>query len=163
MSKKVVWQAPKISSSKRAGKYRTMREAVKKSEDLRREQEAAMEYLQKALPAMTELLRMRMSGGTPLIVMRPLQYRTSVLNKSEEDDGFYANPQPQQVGFVDRIKTIMPGTQLLFKGMDSVLREFIFEDALGEEHAINFDDKNILMTQTDVFETVRKLFEAEGE
>lgn len=159
MSKKVVWRQPKIASSKMQGKYRTMKEAIQKSNKMLDEQRQAMEYLQKATPAMTELLKMRMVERRPLIVMRPLQYRTSELNKAQEDDGFYANAQPQNRHFVDVMKTIMPGTQLIFKSMDQTLMEFIFEDKQGGEHAISFDDKNLLMTQTDVFETVRKLFE----
>ena len=161
--KKVVWQQPKIASAVKGGKYRTMREAVEKSNKLLREQEKANEYLKKAMPAMTELLKMRLAERRPLIVMRPLQYRTSELEKAQEDDGFYAKRQDKPRKFIDVRKTIMPGTQLMFKSIDQTLMEFVFEDALGTEHAISFDDKNLLMTQTDVFETVRKLFEDRGE
>lgn len=159
MGKKVAWPEPKISSAKVAGTYRSMKEAIRKSNEALEEQRLAQEYLRKAEPAMNELFKMRVQNGTPLTVMRPLTYRTSVLNKSGEDDGFYNNPQPAQAKFVDDQRTIMPGTQLILKSIDPTLREFIFNDPLGKEHPISFDDKHLLMTQTDVFETVRQLID----
>jgi hypothetical protein len=161
MSKKVVWGQPKVSSSKRTGKYKNVREFLKKANAIRDEQLEAQEYLMKAMPAMSKLLELRLRNGEGLMVMRPLNYMTSVMKSEEEDDGFYnVRKSENSQGFVDKRVTIMPGTKLMLKSLDVGLREFVFNDAMGKEHAINFDDKNLLMTQTDVFETVRNLFEA---
>ena len=98
--------------------------------------------------------------------MRPLRYRTSVLESSLQDDldkSFYNERNPKPDKFVDVVKTINPGTMLVLKSIDPNLREFVFNDGEGKEHAISYDDRNALMTQTDVFETVQKLMEGKGE
>ena len=87
---------------------------------------------------------------------------TSVFEKSLEDDvdrAFYNNSQEKPDKFVDIQKTINPGTQIMLKSLDVGLNEFIFQDAMGNEHPISFDDRNKLMTQTDIYETVQKLLE----
>jgi hypothetical protein len=61
--------------------------------------------------------------------------------------------------FVDVIKTILPGTQLMLKSIDTMMQEFIFVDAQQREYALNFVERNNLMTQTDVYETVQKYLE----
>lgn len=166
MSKKVVWGQPKITSARKPGTYNSFQELMEKANKLREEQEEAQRYLAKATPAMLKLLEIRLSNREPLVVMRPLTYQTSGLAKAQMDDidrAYYRgsksmdNEDPGK--FVDFNVTINPGTQLVLKSLDVPLREFIFEDALGKEHPISFDDRNKLMTQTDVFETVRKLFE----
>lgn len=160
MSKKVVWGKPKITSAVQKG-YRNYKEFLQKANEVRAEQEQAQEYLRKANPAMTKLLELRMKNGEGLMVMRPLRYRTSEIPQ-EEDDGFYnVRKSENSIGtFREVVKTIMPGTKLILKSLDMGLNEFIFEDSMGGEHAISFEDKNLLMTQTDIFETVRNLFEA---
>jgi hypothetical protein len=164
--KKVVWGDGKYSSELRPGHYRSITERLDKAEGFRREQEQANGYLAKAMPAMLKLLEIRFTNREPLTVMRPLRYRTSVLKSSLEDDldkSFYNSNKGQEDRFVDVVLTVNPGTQLVLKALDPNLREFIFTDGLGKEHAISYDDRNALMTQTDVFETVRKLFESKGE
>ena len=162
MRKKVVWGVPKIGSAKPAGSYGSMAEKIEKSNSLREEQAAAQMYLRKCMPAMLTLLNIRLENGQPLTVMRPLSYVTSVFEKSLEDDidrSFYNNTYEKPDKFVDVRKTINPGTQIVLKSLDMGLNEFIFSDALGNEHAISFDDRNALLTQTDIFETVKKLLE----
>lgn len=165
--KKVVWGDGKYSAAPRPGQYRTLAEALEKGDRFRAEQEKAQSYLVKALPAMLKLLEIRMTNSEPLIVMRPLRYQTSMLKSQMEDDidrSFYNTAKSGESDkFVNVINTINPGTQLVLKALDSSMREFVFNDALGKEHAISYDDRNALLTQTDIFETVQKLFEIKGD
>lgn len=162
MSKKVIWEEPKAPKANlKAGHYSSYKEFLQKAQALQEEQRIAQEYLKKALPVMSELLRIRLKSNTPLIVMRPLNFQTSKLS-GDGDDGFYKSNQPSSK-FVDVIETILPGTQLRLKSLDTVLNEFVFEDALNKEYAINFSDRNLLLTQTDIFETTKKFFEERGE
>lgn len=168
MKKEVVWDSPKIASTARKpGTYGSYQEFLQKSNAFMVEQEQAMEYLKKAFPAMEALLKYKLEHGEPLVVMRPLRYQTSEILKSDSiDDNFY---NPRGLGrekvndkFVDVVKTIMPGTQLMLKSLDMSLQEFVFTDALDNEHAINFADKPNLMTQTNIFEEVRSFLEIKG-
>lgn len=179
MSKKVVWNTTPYQPKPqhKAGTYGSYREFMEKSNRLRAEQEKAQAYLEKAKPAMAKLLEMRLTKSQPLTVMRPLRYRASVmkseLNQADDvDASFYGGvnaalasefQKAQDATFVETIKTINPGTQIVLKSLDPHLREFVFQDALGEEHAISYDDRDALMTQTDVFETVKNLLEGKGE
>lgn len=164
MSKKVVWPEPKITSAKRApGTYSSFRELVQKSEVLRLEQEQAEAFLQKAFPVMLTLLEYRLANQEPLMVMRPLRYQTSEIPGEEEDDGFYnVRKSEAPPKYVDTVKTIMPGTQLMLKALDTSLQEFVFVDALGKEYALNFVERNNLMTQTDIYEAAKNYMEAKG-
>ena len=162
--KKVVWPEAKISSNnKKAGTYGSYREFLEKANKLREEQEQAQEYLQKAMPAMTKLLELRMANREALTVMRPFQYQTSEMpgQSSEEDDGFYNVRKSESFNakFVDVMKTVHPGTQLIFKALDTQMQEFIFEDGMGKEHAISFSDRDKLLTCTNIFETIKQYFE----
>jgi hypothetical protein len=165
--KKVVWGEGKYTAAVRPGSYRTFNEYLAKAEAMQAEQAKANEYLQKAFPAMATLLQIRMENHEPLLVMRPLRYQTSVLKSQLEDDvdrSFYNNHKnPQQDKFVDTVKTINPGTMIVLKGLDPNLQEFIFQDGMGNEHAISYSDRNAILTQTDIFESVQKLFESKGE
>jgi hypothetical protein len=157
--KKVIWGQPKISSTEqKPGTYRTYREFLAKAQGLHAEQEQAQAYLLKAMPIMSALLEHNLRNREPLIVMRPLNYQTSEL---PEEDGFYkstSNPK-----FKDVMKTIMPGTQLMLKSLDMSLQEFVFEDAAGKEHAINFADKNLLLTQTQIYENTKAFLESQND
>lgn len=157
--KKVTWGPPKISApAQKPGTYRSFQDFLKKSESIQAEQKAAQEYLVKAFPAMVALLEYKLQNREPLIVMRPLRYQTSEL---PENDGFYKSDSPQT--FKDKINTILPGTQLMLKSLDMALNEFVFEDAMGTEHAINFVERNNLMTQTSIYEEVKHFLETKGE
>ena len=166
MSKKVVWGEGKFQSAARpTGSYSSFGEFMAKAEKLRTEQEEATKYLTKALPAMVKLLELRFSGGEVLKVMRPLRYQTSVLKSETEDEldrSFYKSNRDQGDKFVDVVKVINPGTLLMLKSLDPHLREFILVDGVGKEHCVSFDDRNALLTQTDIFETIKNLFE-QGE
>lgn len=164
MSKKIVWPEPKISSAKRApGTYGSFNEFLAKADAIRFEQEKAEAFLKKAFPVMLTLLEHRMMNGEPLVVMRPLRYQTSELPGESEDDGFYNVRKSDNPKFVDVIKTIFPGTQLMLKAIDTVLQEFVFVDAQEKEYALNFAERNNLMTQTDIYETAKNYMEAKGE
>lgn len=169
MSKKVVtWGAPKIASAKKTpGSYSNYQEFLAKANAIRQEQEEATSYLQKAMPGMLAILEYKMRHKEPLMVMRPLQYQTSEIPGTDsDDDGFYAvkkGNQSENVKFKDVYKTIMPGTMLMFKSLDGALNEFVFVDGTGREHSISFEARNQILTQTDIFETVKKYFESKGE
>jgi hypothetical protein len=154
MKKTVNWPAPKVTSAKRAaGSYGSFKEFAQKADALAQEQERAQEYLGKAFPVMLKLLEYRLRNQEPLIVMRPLRYQTSEMEKSDD-------PRSTRIGkFVDRIAVINPGTQLVLKAIDPTLQEFVFEDAQKREYALNFVERNNLMTQTDIYETVRNYLE----
>lgn len=166
--KKVVWGEGKFSSAVRPGHYRSFSEFLAKGEALRAEQEKAQSYLEKALPVMVKALELRLQSREALYVMRPLRYRTSCLKSELEDDldkSFYNTDKNGGANdkFVDTVRVINPGTQLILKALDPNLREFIFQDGLGKEHSISYDDRNALMTQTDIFEIVQKFFEGKKE
>lgn len=165
--KKVIWEEGKYTSATRPGTYRSFGEFMAKADKLREEQEQAQSYLVKAMHPMLKLLEIRLQSGSPLLVMRPLSYQTSMLKSQMEDEldrSFYnTDKNPQQDKFVDTVKTINPGTQIVLKSLDPNLREFIFVDGLGKEHAISYDDRNKLLTQTDIFETVKQFLETKGE
>lgn len=168
MKKVVRWEAPKIASGKLIkGGYRSFHDMFKKAIEREDEQREAQMYLQKAMPAMLALLEYKLAHAEPLLVMRPLVYMTSELGKSEDDDGFYSTrhvDEKQSVGkFVDVRKTITPGTQLMLKSLDMSLNEYVFQDARGKEHAISFEDRNLLMTQTSIFEEVKQFLANRGE
>lgn len=161
--KKVVWPEAKVTAKRAAGTYGSFQELMQKATALRAEQESVEQYFQKAFPTMLALLEHRMMKGEALVVMRPLRYQTSELPGEEEDDGFYNVQKSSNPKFVDVFKVITPGTQLILKGVDSVLREFLFVDAQGKDYALSFEERNNLMTQTDIYETVRNYLEVKGE
>lgn len=166
--KKVVWAEGKYGSqAKRPGAYTNLNEFIAKSDRIRLEQEEAQAYLAKAMPAMLKLMEIRFSNAQPLTVMRPLRYTTSCLKSELEDDldkSFYnTSKSPGSDKYVDVVRVINPGTQILLKALDPNLREFIFQDGLGKEHCVSYDDRNALLTQTDVFETVKTLLEGTGD
>lgn len=172
MSKKVVWEEPKTSSKVAKGHYRSYKEFMMKNQAIVEEQQAANDYLAKAYEPMLALLKLRLSKGYPLIVMRPLRYQTSVLASElqEQEDSFYQVSDTEKEmrkarasQFVDTQKVIPPMTQLVLKAIDPNLQEFIFSDAQGTEHAVPFEARDALMTQTDIFEMVQKFLEQEGD
>jgi hypothetical protein len=165
MKKVVTWPQAKIASAKRSpGTYGSYQELLAKANGLRAEQEAAEKYLMKAMPAMVALLEYKLRHREPLVVMRPLRYQTSEIVKGDEvDQAYYRNSSPRQEKFEDVIKTILPGTELVLKSLDMALQEFVFADAMGNEHSLNFVERNNLMTQTNIFEEVKSFLESKGE
>ena len=166
--KKVTWGPPKVGSANRKpGTYGSFQEFLQKANSMKQEQEDAEAFLKKAFPAMVALLEYKLKKGEPLIVMRPLRYQTSELPGSDPvDDQFYkGSSQNERVNdkFKDIVKTIMPGTRLMLKSLDMSLQEFVFEDGQGNEHALNFCERNNLMTQTSIFEEVKSYLETKGD
>lgn len=165
--KKVSWGPPKIATANRAsGTYGSFREFFQKSAEREAEQKQAESYLVKAMPVMVALLEYKMRNREPLVVMRPLRYQTSEIAKGDAiDDAFYNRNKDTKPNdkFTDVIKTIMPGTHLVLKSLDTALSEFVFEDAMGNEHAINFAERNNLLTQTSIFEETKSYLKIEGE
>lgn len=159
--KKVTWGQPQLQNPNSPflkGK-KTFKEAWAQGQKFEAEQAEAQAYLLKAMPAMVALLEYKLKNQEPLVVMRPLRYQTSEL---PEQDGFYKSDSQRPV-FKDVIKTILPGTQIVLKSLDMSLQEFVFQDAQGNEHCLNFTERNNLMTQTNVFEQVKSFLETKGE
>ncbi len=153
MSKKINWQNGKYSSSVKSGTYRSMKDKFAKSADEQREYEQIQAHREQLLPVMSELLKIRMLDRTPLNVMRPLNYQTSELQKSDRGGRF-----------VDTVKQITPGSQLIFKNMNQTMQYFLFEDArTGQEHEISFVDREKLMTQTDIYNVASKYLASNKE
>lgn len=160
MSKKVNWESfyknpvPRNLSgiSGAQGKYSSGKERMLKAFAELSESQRIKENLQKMMPAMDQLLMIRMRNGTPLKVMRPLRYTTQELQKS--------SIQGQTVGthFIDVTKVVNPGTELVLKSLDAGLNQFIFKASNGEEIEMNYAEKINLLTQTDIYETVLEFF-----
>lgn len=166
--KKVSWGPPQLQNpnSPFLKGQKTFKQVWENGMKLEAEQQAAQQYLIKAQPAMVALLEYKLRHREPLVVMRPLRYQTSEIEKGDHiDDAFYNRNKDEKPNdkFTDVIKTILPGTQLMLKSLDMTLQEFVFEDAMGNEHAINFADRNALMTQTSIYEEVKKYLEIKGE
>lgn len=146
MKKSVVWGVPKINTVARApGTYGSFKEFAKVQDARAAEQKEAAEYLNKAYPLMEALFRLKIENKEPFFIRRALRYQTADLEKSEGG----------RAKFIDTIKTILPGTQIVLKSLDMSLQEFVFGDALGNEHAINFVDAKNIMMQSDIMESVR--------
>lgn len=159
MSKKIDWNSTYTEPFRRnlsgqsgaRGKYGSGKEKMQKAFADMKEQEVIKENLNKMLPAMQQLLLIRMKNKTPLKVMRPLRYTTHELQKG--------NIQGQAVAthFVDVVKVINPGTELVLKSLDHNLQQFIFQTSNGEEIEMNYAEQENLLMQTDVYETVCNL------
>ena len=121
-----------------------MRKAFEEAEEIQK----AQRNLQALMPALDQLLLIRMKNHTPIKVVRPLVYRTQEFHKSE-----------QGAGFQDTQKVINPGTELIFKSLNKSLMAFMFEDSKsGEEYEIYWADKNQLLLNTDVYSVVYNMF-----
>lgn len=132
------------------------------------EQKQVQENLAKALPAMEALLKCRMEDKTPLTIVRPFQYKTSELVHQydqtwDDNEGGWVNGEVKYSAFQDVVKSIPSGTQLILKGLDHNLQEFIFEDQNGEEVVIPYNAKKGLMLQTNVYEDVVNFINKTGE
>jgi len=151
--KRVEWGTnPQLGGPKRLTMEAKVRQQLGQAEEL----EKAAETFKKYLPLMAALLEERLKKGTSLKILRRLEYTTSDLSESVEDDGFYTVRKSEHAlgKFVDTQVEIPVGEVLIFKSLYPAMREFIFEDSKGKEHAISFDQKNKLMTCTDIYETV---------
>lgn len=160
MNAQVQWPEPKIQSSlSSASQGTTMQERFAGYEQERIQLEKAEALLRKATAPMAELLKIRLSKGTPLKVMRSLTYSTSTIggNKEEPEDDFYiVRKSESSIGEFKDVKVTIPvGTDLLLKSLDPTMQEFIF-DGNGQEHCIPYCEQNLLMTHTDIYESVEK-------
>lgn len=158
MNSAVIWPQGKFTSAKAAVMQgQSMAERFTKAAETQKEQEKAEELLKKAHGPMNELLKVRLLERTPLKVVRDFAYRASAMENEEEDDGFYQIKKSESIGkFKDVRKVCTAGTVLMFKSLDMGLREFIFKDQTNKEHAISFDDKNLLLTNTSIYQDVCK-------
>ena len=166
MSKKLDWNAISMHHGARPlpgaqgkPKYSSGRDYLQKGLEQEAEQRKMQENLVKAMPAMEALLKCRMEDKTPLTVIRPFQYQTSELVHQyeqhwDDSEGGWVNGEVQYSAFQDVAKSIQKGTQLILKGLDHNLSEFIFEDQAGNEVVIPYSAKKGLMLQTNIYEDV---------
>lgn len=150
--KKVSWPEPHVASRLKApGTYGSYQELQVEMQSRQAEHEAAQQYFEKAAPVMNALFEYKLAHGEPLIVMRPFRYETSELVKGGNSASFQS-----------RINVIMPGTQIILKSVEQTMQQFIFADALGNEHEIGFVERKNLLTQTNVFEETKSYLESKG-
>jgi hypothetical protein len=161
MSKVVTWGPPQLVDpnspyAKRSG-FSSLAEKFQAAQAEREEIEGAQLYLQKSRPAMLALLEIKMRNQEPLYVMRPLGY---------EGTGFQHERDPRDQNIILKSKPVverkvlMPGTRLIFKSIDPNLHLFIFTDPRGEEVEIPFNDRDLLLTKTDIYEQVKNFMES---
>lgn len=164
MSKKIDWNStytPKVGDITRGVGNRntagSMKDSFKKSYEQLFEQQKAEETLAKAMPVMNNILVDRMVNRRPLIVMRPLPYTTESLGGDEEDDGFYNNSIKGENATFKSITKVLPvGTQLTFIQLEKSMNQMWFKTQSGEEIGIYLEERNRLLTQTDIYEVVKK-------
>ena len=129
-----------------------MRKAFEEAEEIQK----AQRNLQALMPALDQLLLIRMKNHTPIKVVRPLVYRAQEFYKSEYGDVIYSS---RNEAFGDTQKVINPGTELIFKSLNKSLMSFLFEDSKsGEEYEIYWADKQQLLLNTDVYSVVYNMF-----
>ena len=151
MTKEVNWDMiSKSVTPQKRGKYSSGKEMLAKAFEAEKQQDEAKELMNKAYPVMEQLFQIRFKNGTPLTVMRPLQYQSSELQKG------YGRPT-----YIDTQKVVRPGTVMTLTGVDPNLQEFIFKSDQGEEIAIPYINKNALYTQTDIYEVTKEYLEGE--
>lgn len=161
MSKVVTWGPPQLVDpnspfAKKQG-FSSLAEKFQAAQMERDEVEGAELFLQKARPAMLALLEIKMRNREPIYVMRPIAYEGTGFEKSYDprDPSIVINSKP----VVER-KMLLPGNRILFKSIDPNLHLFIFEDPRGEEVEIPFNDRDLLLTKTDIYEQVKNFMES---
>ena len=156
----LVWPIGKFSSGNVQNRI-SLQDRMEKAYAIQRQNEEATAYLQKAMLPMLELLNFRLAKGIPLVVTRDISYTVSDV-EAEEDDGFYLRKADSIGQFKNFRKAIPAGSSLLLKSLDSGLQEFILVDQNQKEHPISFDEKNVLLTNTDIYDDVRNFIESQG-
>ena len=151
MSKTINWDAISKSPVERKNvKYQSGKEMMTKSFEREQEAQEAKETMAKAFPVMNELFMIRYRNNTPLTVMRPLTFQSSVLQKG------YGNAK-----YVDTNLTLKPGTILTLESVDTTMGEFLFKSDKDEDIAIPFTNKNNIFMNTDLYETAKLYLENE--
>lgn len=171
MSKKINWDKlfknpiPRNVSKNSKNQYSSGKEKMQKAFVEMQKAEQIQADLNKMMPAMNQLLLIRMKNKTPLKIMRPLRYTTSVWsNEDEDDDGFYKSSSNVSIPkFVDKVKVLKPGTEIILKSLDPQLNQFIFSTSLGEEIELNYNEKMNILTQTDIYESVLNFMNTENQ
>lgn len=141
-------------------KYSSGKEYLQKAQDSMVEQEKAQEMLQKARPALETLLKSRLASKTPIVITQPMPYMTNELVTKygqyyDEKEGWVDDKDdPKGSYFQDVRKALPPGTQLILKGLDPNLREFIFENQHGEEVALPYNSQEQLMMYSNIYSDV---------
>jgi hypothetical protein len=156
MSKKIDWNALYREPKKPApGHFASGKELMAAAYQKHLEQERIQKSLQNYLPAMNALFTIRMAQKTPIVIMRDFQYQTSEIvhdrewnYKSQEFDGEIRSSR-----FQDVTKVLRPGTTLMVKSIDTIMKEFIFEDQTGQEIIIPMSAQQALMRQSNIYES----------
>lgn len=173
MTKKIDWDGMKTFHGSRPlpgaaqPKYRTGREWMEKAQSEMAEEKQRQEYMAKAYPAAEALLKCRMEDRTPITVVRPFRYEASELvhnydQQWDDSKGEWVNGEVRNSSFQNVAKSIPVGTQLVIKGLDHNLQEFIFVNQNGEEVVIPYQAKQALIMQTNILDDVVKFIEEQG-
>lgn len=113
-------------------------------------------------PLLKNFLLDHMLNRKPIRVLQAIRNPTEVvsggLNKSQtdDDDGFYnTSPSMSQeasanVSFVEAMETIPAGIDLIFKGLDKQMGQWLFKGSNGKEYAIY--DKPMVLFQKQAIE-----------
>ena len=151
MVKKIDWsltyKEPLHRTVDRSGKYTSGKDMLAKSFELAKKQEEIQAYSKSLMPAMQKLFEIRAMNGSPLKVLRPIHYQTTELVKSERGEGF-----------VETVKTIHAGDEILLKSIDPNLQVYIFTNKKGEELEICYSDTEKLLTNSDIYEVCSSLY-----
>lgn len=161
MSKTINWNKTYTDPIRRkniAGESVSIKDRLSKAYEQERRQKVSKDELQKMMPAMEQLLMIRIKNKTPLKVLRPIQYQTSELQKSE------FNGEMMNGKYIDVTKVIKPGQTLLFELHDKTMQQLIFKsEQTNEEIPLSYSDARQLMMQTDIYETIYNLLNKEGD
>ncbi len=130
------------------GKFSSGKEFMAKAYESAEAQKAAQEQVNNLLPALNQLLLIRLKNKAPIHITKSLPYQASELVKSE-NSAFYQDTQ----------KVIHPGDHLILKSNNTTLQSFLFENSQGEEVEIFWADKDNLLFNTDIYNVVCGLYE----
>lgn len=135
----------------------TSKELFQKCYDNLQKAQDVAEARAQAEPILRNALIEHMVSKQPIKVLQPINNPTETvggLAKSEEDDGFYfsggsssnANSEAAlSAKFIEVMETIPVGTDLVYKGWDRQLGQWLFKGSNGQEYAIY--DKPVIMFQ----------------
>lgn len=129
------------------GKYSSGKDMLKKSFEMAKQMEEIEKNMKELLPVMSKLFEIRLQNRTPLKVMRPINYETCEMVKSEKNEGY-----------VNTWKTIHTGDELLLKSFDHNCHLFIFTNRAGEELEIAYTDYQKLLTNSDIYEVCSSIY-----
>ena len=154
MSKVIDWAS---TYNNRVGNHTSFRLKFERVQEQIKEMQVRQEKFQKALPFLEKQFLNRLLSKQAIRVTRALPYTAVVMqSEDEEDDGFYKVRKSENFSsqFVEKVKTIPVGTNLTFVQFEKSMGQLWFKTDSGEEVGIYLNDKQNLMTHTDIYDVV---------